>query len=184
MTALRVVVAATALTLPATHSPIAAQSGRQVASTAEFDRFLTQVEQARQDFVSGDPASSAEINASALPFALLGGAGGIVTDAEAVNRQQVQVSNLYRDGRVTFDYVVKVVSGDMAYTVGTERRVISIGGRMEDTNLRVTQVYRKENGKWKIVVRHADPLTAYQVPTVESFRQAGQQPQTPEGAGK
>jgi len=179
MTAYRSLAMAAALMWTAMPLPAAAQAAGQSQSTAEFDQFLAQVAQARHDFVNGNPATSAQLNATVLPFALLGGAGGIVTDPAAVAQQQGQVSNLYRDGTVAIDYTTKVVSGDMAYTVGTERRVIKIGERTEESNLRVTQVYRKENGSWKIVVRHADALLAYQAPTAASFRQPAPPQTTP-----
>jgi ketosteroid isomerase-like protein len=52
--------------------------------------------------------------------------------------------------------VVEVV-GDMAYTLGFERFNASIAGRpIEPVLVRVTHIYRRENGEWKIVHRHAD----------------------------
>lgn len=49
------------------------------------------------------------------------------------------------------------VSGDLGYTVTLDRIDISINGRPRPHVLRVTQVYRREDGEWKIVHRHADP---------------------------
>ncbi len=40
----------------------------------------------------------------------------------------------------------------MAYTLGFERFNASIAGRP----VRVTHIYRREDGEWKIVHRHAD----------------------------
>ena len=58
----------------------------------------------------------------------------------------------------SFDLVAAGVSGDLAYTVGYERCSRSWdGGPVESTALRVTHVYRRENGEWKIVHRHGDP---------------------------
>ncbi len=45
----------------------------------------------------------------------------------------------------------------MAYTVGYERSIVSVDGGPPTPNiLRVTHVYRRENGEWKIVHRHGD----------------------------
>jgi ketosteroid isomerase-like protein len=64
-----------------------------------------------------------------------------------------------------FDLVAAGVSGDQAYTVGYEHTSVSMNGvPVEPYTLRVTHVYRRENGEWKIVHRHGDGLT---VPTVE-----------------
>ena len=65
-----------------------------------------------------------------------------------------------------FDLVAAGVSGDLAYTVGYERGSRSWdGGPVESTTLRVTHVYRRENGEWKVVHRHADPPPIDQSPS-------------------
>jgi ketosteroid isomerase-like protein len=51
------------------------------------------------------------------------------------------------------------VSGDLAYTVELEHTSVSIDGAPVDPyTLRVTQVYRREDGEWKVVHRHGDRL--------------------------
>jgi ketosteroid isomerase-like protein len=58
------------------------------------------------------------------------------------------------------DIVAAGASGDLAYTVAYERTVVSIDGQpQEPYTLRVTHVYRREDGIWKIVHRHGDRLT-------------------------
>jgi ketosteroid isomerase-like protein len=55
------------------------------------------------------------------------------------------------------DLVAAGLSGDLAYTVGFERSRVSIdGGPAQENVLRVTHVFRRENGEWKIVHRHGD----------------------------
>lgn len=48
------------------------------------------------------------------------------------------------------------VSGDMAYTVQRELTSTLVNGEHRDYVLRVTQVYRREDGEWKVVHRHGD----------------------------
>ena len=55
-----------------------------------------------------------------------------------------------------FDLVAAGASGDMAYTVGYERISASIDGDPRTFTLRATQVYRREDGAWRVVHRHAD----------------------------
>lgn len=50
------------------------------------------------------------------------------------------------------------VIGDMAYTVGYEHTSASVNGEPRDYTLRVTQVYRREDGEWRVAHRHADTL--------------------------
>ena len=70
-----------------------------------------------------------------------------------------RVASLYANSTpVTFELVAAGVSGDLAYVVGYERGAASVGGGpIEPLDLRVTQVYRRESGEWKLVHRHGDP---------------------------
>jgi ketosteroid isomerase-like protein len=51
------------------------------------------------------------------------------------------------------------VSGDMAYTAGLEHTSASVDGEPRTYTLRVTQVYRREEGEWRVAHRHGDPVT-------------------------
>jgi ketosteroid isomerase-like protein len=60
----------------------------------------------------------------------------------------------------SFDYEVVAagVSGDLGYIVGIEHTTASIGGAAPAPySLRVTTVFRREAGEWRVVHRHADP---------------------------
>jgi ketosteroid isomerase-like protein len=52
------------------------------------------------------------------------------------------------------------VSGDLAYTVELEHTSVSVDGvPAEPSTLRVTEVYRREDGQWKVVHRPGDELS-------------------------
>ena len=56
-----------------------------------------------------------------------------------------------------FELVAGGASGDLAYTVGYEHITVSMdGGPVAPLTLRVTHLYRREDGEWKTVHRHAD----------------------------
>jgi ketosteroid isomerase-like protein len=60
-----------------------------------------------------------------------------------------------------FELVAGGVTGDLAYTVGIERyRATTSAGATVENTLRVTHVYRREAGGWKIVHRHGDHMPA------------------------
>ena len=50
------------------------------------------------------------------------------------------------------------VIGDMAYTAGLEHISASMNGEPRTYTLRVTQVYRRENGEWRVAHRHGDTV--------------------------
>jgi len=62
---------------------------------------------------------------------------------------------------VAFEAVAKCVTPELAYIVWVERVKAKIGGREDVTPfaLRVTTIFRPEDGAWRIVHRHADPIT-------------------------
>jgi ketosteroid isomerase-like protein len=69
----------------------------------------------------------------------------------------------YRDGDLTgAELIATYVSAELACVVEVERGRAKVGGGTEPLPLalRVTSLFRLENGTWKLVHRHADPVTA------------------------
>jgi len=74
---------------------------------------------------------------------------------------------IYQDGEVVgFENVSTVTTPDLAYTVEVESYRARIGGaeEMARVAIRVTTTFRPEDGVWKVVHRHADPITAPRPP--------------------
>jgi ketosteroid isomerase-like protein len=58
---------------------------------------------------------------------------------------------------VTYELVSADVGGDIAWTIGYSRFTVSIdGGPMVRRTLRLTHLYRREAGEWKVVHEHSD----------------------------
>lgn len=58
------------------------------------------------------------------------------------------------------EVVAAGASGDLAYMVAFEHTTASVNGAPpEPYVLRVTTVFRKEEGEWKVVHRHGDPAS-------------------------
>jgi len=62
---------------------------------------------------------------------------------------------------VEFENFAKCVTAELAYILERERFEAKVAGseEMVPVALRVTSVFRPEEGKWKLVHRHADPIT-------------------------
>jgi len=58
-----------------------------------------------------------------------------------------------------FELLAHDVAGDMAYTAGLEHTSASVDGQPRSYTLRATQVYRREDGEWRVAHRHADTVT-------------------------
>lgn len=69
----------------------------------------------------------------------------------------------FREGEPTrFERVSEFVGTDLAYIVELERTRVKIGGSggFSPIALRVTTIFLMEDGGWKVLHRHADPITA------------------------
>lgn len=81
-----------------------------------------------------------------------------------VSRTFDWVAGRYRDGTVRSEYEVIHEGADLAYTVSYERGALILDGETHTHTLRVTQVYRREDGDWRLVHRHGDFAPADQSP--------------------
>ncbi|MWB97806.1 DUF4440 domain-containing protein [Agromyces sp. MMS17-SY077] len=127
---------------------------------SDDDEFLgwldTEYTEAERELLSGDARARAAIWSRTDPVSVLGawrnglGRAGVVEAFEEIARS-------FTDCReFAFDLIAHDVIGDMAYTVGYERFTTSIDGSPRTLTLRVTQVYRREDGAWRVAHRHAD----------------------------
>ena len=72
-----------------------------------------------------------------------------------------RAASQYGDGEIVgFENVAKHVTPELACIVELERYQAKVGGREDITPVavRVTSVFRPEDGTWKVVHRHADPI--------------------------
>jgi ketosteroid isomerase-like protein len=71
----------------------------------------------------------------------------------------------FRDGEmVGYEIIERHVTSELAYVVEIERAKAKVGGSEDITPfaLRATMIFRPEEGEWKVVHRHADPITTPQ----------------------
>lgn len=130
--------------------------------------FLPQWEGAQTRFINGDPTLWKE-NASQREDATIFGAfGGYAKGWNEVGPRYEWASSQFKASGATqqIEYLNIGASGDLAFTVGIERHQARVGGQdtLTPQALRVTQIFRREGGSWKLLHRHADPLMDRQAP--------------------
>ncbi len=83
---------------------------------------------------------------------------------ESIKRVTDRAAKFYREGSYTFENIVKNETSQFAYLVEIEHYNSKMFGNKEVSvgSLRVTSIFRKEEGVWKTVHRQADPLIAEQ----------------------
>jgi ketosteroid isomerase-like protein len=140
----------------------------------ELDDFLAKILKrqalAEEAIHNGDPTLRLEMWSTNDPVTLFGAWGPCKSGSAEVARISRWVASQFSNC-IAFDFelVAAGVSGDLAYTVGYEHSTRSLrGGPVESSTLRVTHLYRRENGEWKIVHRHGDILPLDQSPPAET----------------
>jgi len=130
---------------------------------SELDDFVAQTV-ARHNLAvtgvrNGDPTSFVEQLSTRDPLTLFPASQPSQTGWAHVSQAIRRVASVYSSSNsVEFEVVSAGLSGDLAYLVGYERAASSIkGAAPQDLGLRITQVYRREAGEWRLVHRHADP---------------------------
>jgi ketosteroid isomerase-like protein len=129
----------------------------------EVDDFLSAVlpplQAADKALHDGDPMPRMALWAREDPLTLFGAARSAAGWTE-IERTFEWLAERF-SGCDSFEYEVLAAgaSGDLAYIAGIERTVASIGGAPPQAYaLRVTTVFRREDGRWRVVHRHGDPL--------------------------
>jgi ketosteroid isomerase-like protein len=97
---------------------------------SDWDRFISRCQQALGDMVEGRPGPFKALWSHADDVVIMGAAENVMT----------------------------VVGDDLAYTVDLEHMTRHTGDQPQPRTLRCTQAYRRENGEWKVILRHADEL--------------------------
>jgi len=130
---------------------------------SELDQLLEDTHSAVDAFVRGDPEPLKELYSRSDDVIIANPFGPPAKGWEQAAETMDRAAANFREGEaVAFDQIVHFETVDLAYTVEIERFRSKIGGADEatDFSLRVTTIYRKEDGRWKIVHRHADPITS------------------------
>ncbi len=122
-----------------------------------FQAFLREFEQGTTGFINGD-ASGWKARASRRADTTLMGGWGIVAHGwPEVGSRYDSAAHRFADSGATLkvEYVSSSVSGDLAYTVAIERSAVRLADQPARSPmvLRVTHVFRKEDGQWRLVIR-------------------------------
>jgi ketosteroid isomerase-like protein len=136
-----------------------------MAALDDFDELLKRFKLAGNTFMKGDPKPVQELFSHREDVSLANPFGPPVRGWEQVAHRQERGASNYRDGEIyDFETVAKYVTPELAYVCWVERTNGKVGGREEVTpcDLRVTMIFRPEDGTWKVVHRHADPITTSQ----------------------
>jgi ketosteroid isomerase-like protein len=134
----------------------------EMAAVDDFDEVLERFKLAGNEFMKGNPKPVQEMFSHRDDVTLANPFGPPARGWEQVAKTQERGASYYRDGEIyDFETVAKYVTPELACILWIERTNAKVGGAEDVTpcDLRVTMTLRPEDGEWKVVHRHADPIT-------------------------
>lgn len=131
---------------------------------ADSDDFLAWVRTALFDaelaLHNGDPAPRRALWSRNEPVSVLG-AWRSAVGQEELDELFSSLGRQFSDcTSYEFELLAYGVQGDMAYTAGLEHTSATVDGVPRSYVLRATQIYRREDGGWKVAHRHGDTVTS------------------------
>ncbi len=141
-------------------------------STFDFDEVVEHYHRALGEFVKGNPEPVMMMFSHREDVTLANPLGPAVRGWEQVAAAGERAASQFSEGEsVGFEIVAKYVTPELAYIVEVHRGKARFGARQDIAPfaLRLTTIFRPEDGTWKVVHRHADPITTAQ--PVESLLQ-------------
>ena len=125
----------------------------------ELAGFVRRIEEATTAFLRGDMEGYLALTPHAAGFTLFNPFGGEATRYDDRRESLRAAAAFFEDGEARVELVEAHASGDLLVLVMIERQRARVGGLAgQDWSLRVTQVYHREGGEWRLAHRHADPL--------------------------
>jgi ketosteroid isomerase-like protein len=116
--------------------------------------------EAASALIRGDAHGYARIVKHADDYTLMDPYGGqLRRDFDSSEEYLAAMARFFQGGEADLDVLQAYASGDMVVLVAVERQHGVVGGLPDqDWSLRVTLVFRRDEGEWRLAHRHADPL--------------------------
>lgn len=126
-----------------------------------FDTFLTARQRASTAFVEGDVGPLLALSVDTGPATIYPPTGAVVVGAHAVDVGNAAAAERFAPGAENrFDVLHSGSDGDLGYWTGVQRSTVVLEAEPEPVtmNLRITELFRRVDGEWKLFHRHADAL--------------------------
>ncbi len=129
-------------------------------TSTETSHLVCISQEANAALMRGDVATYRQLVPLTEDFTLMSPFGGRPSRAPDITGETwAEISRFFRNGTLKQDVVQTYSATDMIVLAGIEHAHVEVGGLpAQDWALRVTLVYRRERGKWRLAHRHADPL--------------------------
>jgi ketosteroid isomerase-like protein len=134
-------------------------------NTGSFKEFMKQRAKASEAYVRGDSEPLDAIATRVGPASFFSPGGGAVNGASKVRGQYKHDARMFepnqkKERKGPFRILHMEANGNLGYWAGFQTGSVRMRGKKDAvaTNLRVTEIFRREDKEWKLIHRHADPL--------------------------
>jgi ketosteroid isomerase-like protein len=137
------------------------------ASQNDFESFLTNLDAAQLELQNGKAQPFKSLWSTADDITLSGGFGGTIEKGwDAISKRLDWVGQQFSNGTNKIERLVSVSHGNLGYVVQLEHIRFNVPGQSTEStkDYRVTMIFRKEKGSWRIVHRQADSNMTKQAP--------------------
>jgi len=125
----------------------------------DFSLFLAARQAAADDYVHGRAQAVDALTADRPPVTFFGPDGKVVKGAEAVvSAFDAGAARFGPGGDSQLEILQSAEGGDIGYWCGLQHAKVEMDGKTVPMTLRVTELFRREDGAWKLVHRHADTM--------------------------
>jgi ketosteroid isomerase-like protein len=134
---------------------------------SDLTKFIEQDHLALDAFAKGDPEPLKNLYSRRDDVIIANPFGPPSKGWEKAAATMDRAATNFRDGEATgFERISEYATADLGYIIEIERFRSKVGGgdKLVPISLRVTTVFRREDGGWRIVLRHADPITSARPP--------------------
>ena len=138
-----------------------------MAAEGDLDDLIERHHEALARFIDGDPEPLKAIYSRGEDVTLANPFGPPARGWPEVAATLERAAAHYEGGQLReFETLAKCVTSELAYTLEMERFEARLSGvgQVRPVTLRVTTVFRPEEGAWRVVHRHADPISALRPP--------------------
>lgn len=129
---------------------------------SDLDEFKRQYRRSLEAFIQGDPEPQKALWSRGDDVTLANPLGPPAKGIDRVFEAMDGAAAMVRDGTdLTFDVVSSYETADLAFEFGLQGGAMRLGNSpdMVRASLRVTTIFRREDDEWKLLHRHADPIT-------------------------
>ena len=139
------------------------ETSSRSTSGAEVQELISRCHEALAHQSQGRPEPFLDLWSHADDVTIMAAVGGYHSGFEQVSNLLRWASTAQHFDGWSAENLVTIVVSDLAFSVELEHYGRQVEGEDKGMTLRATQVYRREDGEWKVIHRHGDILTPVDV---------------------